>query len=329
MTLHDLQTATLPADARARITAAIRTAAPRRRPHARPLALAATLAVLLTAATVTAGAATDWFGLRSRNITHFPTEPGDLVLPQPDAVATLPALAPDAPSLTLTCHGSMTGGDRVYFDLTLTADGASPFAADGKTLTHIELPHAAITFADGHSKTLYCYLLADSTPTRLHFEGSILLSRAEMTYLGQPATLTLGEADLLFAGGEFTILPTDFALAVTLPAASTPIDCAIPPLTLTANGTTITLDRLTLDGTNLILTGHCSATGRIELPDLGPILDAATLTLDDGSTVACGTKNGSGTDADGRFVLNWLMATVVDPTRVTAITLDGVTVPLG
>lgn len=171
-------------------------ARPRRLPRRTTVILLA--AVLTAAATLTVGAigsANEWFGLRGRNESHFADLPdADIIIAQPDALVTV--ASPTGAPLELRCNAVTGGGNQVFFDLTLTRTDGSPILtlAETQTLTHLHFPNATLTFGDGLCKSVSAYPLADSTPECFHIEGLALLYTTELGYIGQSATLNLGEA---------------------------------------------------------------------------------------------------------------------------------------
>ena len=75
-------------------------------------------------------------------------------------------------------------------------------------------------------------------------------------------------------------------------------------------GEKISLDSLKLDAASLTLYG---TTGVKALPGLESLMATAKLTTSDGREIACVDKFSAGTDADGRFTMNWIISEVIDP----------------
>lgn len=327
---HELGEQRIPDEARARIMAACRTEAARTRRLPRPAAGILIAAAIITAATLTVGAigsATEWFGLRGWSQSHFVDDP-DIVIPQPDARTTVDA-STDA-SLELRCHAVTGGGNQLYLALTLARTNGSDVVtvAAGETLLQIDFPDSALTFDDGTTKKVYISHLADSTPDCIRLEGSVLLNNAELAHIGQTATLAPGEMLLTVQIADGAIQTRTFGIPaqpmpVSLSYRNDTLDSAITPITIHRDGVTISMTHITMTNAELTLTGSCDAPDGIEMPWLSAILDEAYLTLADGQTIPCGTKNGCGTMPDGSFVLNWLLDKAIDAGKVVSLTLDG------
>ena len=332
---HELREQRLPDEARARIMAICSAEASRTRRHPRRAAGVIIAAAVITAATLTVGAigsATEWFGLRGKMQSHFVDDP-DIVITQPDALATVDA-GPDAP-LELRCDAVTGGGNQLYLSLSLTRTNGSDIVTvePGETLLQIDFPNAALTFADGTARKVYITPLGDSTPGRVHLEGSALLYNADLVYIGQTATLTPGEMLLTVQTADGTIQTRTFGIpaqpmSVLLSYRNDTLDSAITPITIHRDGITISMTHITMTNAELTLSGTCDAPDGTEMPWIGSLLNEACLTLADGTTVPCGTKNGCGTMPDGSFVLTWLLDKTIDTGKVVSLTLDGQTINL-
>lgn len=325
----------LPQAARARIMAACRAEVSRPPRIPRRAAGIIIAAALLIAATLTVGAigsATEWFGLRGKTQSHFMGDP-DIVIAQPDAVAAVDPGA-DTP-LTLRCDAVTGGGNQLYLSLTLTrTDGGNIVTVEaGETLLQIDFPDAVITFADGAARKVYLTPLADSKPDCVRMEGSALLYDTDLARLDQAVTLIPGEMTLTVRTADGNCqtrtygIPTQ-PMPLSLSYRNATRESAIPPLTLHHDGITITLTQINMTNAELILSGSCDAPNGTEMPWLAAILNEASLTLADGTTIPCGTKNGCGSMPDGSFVLTWLLDKAIDADKVVALTLDGLTLPL-
>ena len=85
-------------------------------------------------------------------------------------------------------------------------------------------------------------------------------------------------------------------------------------------GEKIILDSLKLDAASLTLYGTTDVKA---LPGLESLMATAKLTTSDGREIACGDKFSAGTNADGRFTMNWILSEVIDPRKVTSLELGG------
>lgn len=292
-------------------------------------------AAVITAATLTVGAigsATAWFGLRGKAESHFVDDP-DIVITQPDALATVDS-GTDAP-LELRCDAVTGGGNQLYLSLSLTrTDGSDVITVeDGETLLYIDFPDASITLADGTARKVYITTLGDSAPDCVHLEGSALLYNADLVHIGQPATLTPGEMLLTVQTAEGSLRTRTYGtpsqpMTVSLDYRNDTLDSDIPTVTVQRDGITISMNHITMTNAELTLSGTCDAPNGTEMPWISTLLVEAYLTLTDGTTVLCGTKNGCGTMPDGSFILNWILNKAVDAGKVSSLTLDGKTINL-
>jgi len=333
--IHDLWEQRLPDDARARIMAACRTEAEHKPRLPRRAAGILITAAVITTATLTVGAigsATDWFGLRGNMQSHFIDDP-DIVIPQSNAVAAVDTDT-SAP-LELRCEAVTGGGNQLFLALTLTRTDGSDIVTveEGETLLQIDFPDTVLTFADGAAKKVYLTPLHNSTPTCVHFEGSAVLFNSDLAQIDQPVTLTPGEMRLTLRTADGAILTRSYgspvqAMPVALTYRNDTLDRPITPVTVRRDGVTITLTHIRMTNAELILSGRCDAPDGTQMPWLGAILNEATLTLSDGTTLTCGAKNGCGTMPDGSFSLNWLLDKAIDTGKALSLTLDGQTIRL-
>ncbi len=332
---QELREQRLPNEARAQIMASCRAEAARTRHLPRRTAGIIIAAAVITAATLTVGAigsATAWFGLRGKTESHFVDDP-DIVITQPDALATVDT--GNASPLEFRCDAVTGGGNQLYLSLSLTrTDGSDVITVeDGETLLHIDFPNAAITLADGTARKVYITPLGDSTPGCVHLEGSSLLYNADLVHIGQPATLTPGEMLLTIQNADGTLRTCTYGtpsqpMTISLDYRNDTLDSNISPITICRDGITVTLNHISMTNAELILFGSCNAPEGTEMPWLGALLNETYLTLSDGTTVLCGTKNGCGTMPDGSFVLNWILDKTIDAGKVVCLTLDGQTINL-
>lgn len=332
---YELREQRLPDEARARIMAACRAEIARTRHLSRRAAGIIIAAAVITAATLTVGAigsATAWFGLRGKTESHFVDDP-DIVITQPDASVTVDAGT--AAPLELRCEAVTGGGNQLYLSLSLTrTDGSNVVTVeDGETLLHIDFPDAAITFADGAVRKVYITPLGDSSPDCVHLEGSALLYNSDLRHIGQTATLTPGEMLLTVQTADGAIRTRTFGIpaqpmSVSLSYLNDTLDSAIPPITIYRDGIVISMTHITMTNAELTLSGDCDAASGTEMPWLSTLLNEAYLTMADGATIPCGTKNGCGTMPDDSFILTWLLDKTIDTGKVVSLTLDGQTINL-
>ena len=107
---------------------------------------------------------------------------------------------------------------------------------------------------------------------------------------------------------------------ILLAASDGEITTVLDNVKINVGGEKILLDSLKLDAASLTLYGTTDAK---TLPGLEPLMAGAKLTTSDSREIACGDKFSSGTDADGRFTMNWILSEVIDPRKVTSLELGG------
>ena len=303
---------------RSRVINACREAEGRKTPVFRvnkKLLAAAVCTVLLLVTAFTAIATRQYLENKTHNTPHIPNE----------SMTENPTVTENG-GYYVTCNGVAGDGQPLYFDITINRKDNSPILKTDEAVNviRVKLDGSILEFADGHKKEVYYLMLEDSTDNVYHLEGQALFYNDEMQYIGQDATLYIGEVTAdLSDGSSALICSFDDPLTVNVSADTDIRTVSFDNDEFTLMDGGIRFRSAEISASKIALYGDCSING--PLYELEEIMDNAYI-ICNGKEISLGGKTDAGTLSDGRFIISWLNATVIEPKAITAICIEGKTI---